>query len=176
MKDLIGLIGRDDLVEKITKEVKKRRHVILTGPVGCGKSAVLEAVLEQFERRRNERIKVNAEDDELPGEEERQTAPWWYDEKRQARHFTLIYVTDHQAKGQFIAIARRLLQAGILTPEALELPDKFHGMKAEQITWPMVKRHVSRLNMRDLTSLAPRLNRANREWNAHWRGVEKEAA
>lgn len=151
MKDLIGLIGRDDLVEKMVKEVKKGRHIILTGRVGCGKSAVLEAVLEQIERRRDERLKVNAEDDELPGEEERQEAQRLYGDKRTIRNFTLVYVSDHQAKGQFIAIARRLLQAGILTPEALELPEKFRGMRSEQITWPMVKRHVSRLSMRDLT-------------------------
>lgn len=151
MKDLIGLIGRDDLVEKVVKEVRKGRHVILIGPVGCGKSAVLEAVLEQIERRRDERLKVNAEDDELPGEEERQEAQRLYGDKRTTRNFTLVYVTDHQAKGQFIAIARRLLQAGILTPETLELPEQFHGMRGEQIPWAKVKRHVTRLSMRDLT-------------------------
>jgi len=151
MKDLIGLIGRDDLVEKITREVNKGRHIILTGQVGCGKSAVLEAVLEQIERRKDERIKFNAEDDELPGEAVRQEAQRLYGDKRQTRNFTLVYVSDHQAKGQFIAIARRLLQAGILTPEALELPEQFHGMRGEQIPWAKVKRHVTRTVMRDLT-------------------------
>ncbi|HYQ91576.1 MAG TPA: ATP-binding protein [Candidatus Competibacteraceae bacterium] len=151
MKDLIGLIGREALVEKIVKEVKKGRHIILTGPVGCGKSAVLEAVLEQLEHRKNERLKVNAEDDALPGEEERQAARQLFGDKRTSRNFTLAYVTDHQAKGQFIAIARRLLQAGILKPEVLDLPEKFHGMAGEQIAWAQVKRHVTRLSMRDLT-------------------------
>jgi len=151
MKDLIGLIGRDELVGKIATEVRKGRHIILTGKVGCGKSAVLEAVLEQIERRKDERLKVNAEDDELPGEEERQEAQRLYGDKRTTRNFTLVYLTDHQAKGQFIAIARRLLQAGILTPEALELSEQFHGMRGEQIPWAKVKRAVTRLNMRDLT-------------------------
>ena len=47
MRDITGLIGRDALVEKAAQEVRKGRHVILTGPIGVGKSAVLAAVLER---------------------------------------------------------------------------------------------------------------------------------
>ena len=52
MKDITGLIGREHLVEKALQEVRKGRHVVLTGQVGVGKSAVLAAVLERLERRR----------------------------------------------------------------------------------------------------------------------------
>ena len=52
MKAITGLIGRDALVEKAVQDVRKGRHVLLTGPVGVGKSAVLEAVIERLERRR----------------------------------------------------------------------------------------------------------------------------
>ena len=36
MRDITGLIGRDALVEKAAQEVRKSRHVILTGKVGVG--------------------------------------------------------------------------------------------------------------------------------------------
>ena len=48
MKQITGLIGRDDLVEKIAREARKGRHLLLTGPVGVGKSAVLDAVLDRL--------------------------------------------------------------------------------------------------------------------------------
>ncbi len=46
MRDITGLIGRDALVEKAAQEVRKDRHVILTGKVGVGKSSVLEHCLQ----------------------------------------------------------------------------------------------------------------------------------
>jgi energy-coupling factor transporter ATP-binding protein EcfA2 len=48
MKLITGLIGRDDLVEQIAREARKGRHLLLTGPVGIGKSAVLEAVIDRL--------------------------------------------------------------------------------------------------------------------------------
>ena len=42
MKLITGLIGREALVEQIAREARKGRHLLLTGPVGIGKSAVLE--------------------------------------------------------------------------------------------------------------------------------------
>ena len=53
MKLITGLIGRDDRVEQIAREARKGRHLILTGPVGIGKSAVLEAVIERLLLRQN---------------------------------------------------------------------------------------------------------------------------
>ena len=39
MKAITGLLGRDDLVETVAREARKGRHLLLTGPVGIGKSA-----------------------------------------------------------------------------------------------------------------------------------------
>jgi MoxR-like ATPase len=36
MKDITGLIGRDDLVGEVVREIKKGKHIVLTGPVGIG--------------------------------------------------------------------------------------------------------------------------------------------
>ena len=83
MKRITGLIGRDDLVEQITREARKGRHLILTGPVGMGKSAVLEAVIERLLLRQNRIV---------------------------------IQVGEHQAKGQFLEMARGLLESGLLKP------------------------------------------------------------
>ena len=48
MKNITGLIGRDDLVEKVAREARKSRHILLTGPVGVGKSTILEAVIDRL--------------------------------------------------------------------------------------------------------------------------------
>jgi hypothetical protein len=47
MDEIVGLMGRDTLVADLVGEIRKGKHVILTGPVGIGKSAVLRAALEQ---------------------------------------------------------------------------------------------------------------------------------
>lgn len=64
MRDITGLIGRDGIVEKSTQEVRKGRHLILTGGVGIGKSSVLEAILERLERRRDKHAPVDVETDD----------------------------------------------------------------------------------------------------------------
>ena len=66
MRDITGLIDRDGVVEKAAQEARKGRHVILTGPVGVGKSSVLNAVLERLERRQSERAPVDVETDDPP--------------------------------------------------------------------------------------------------------------
>ena len=66
MRDITGLIGRDALVEKAAQEARKGRHVILTGPVGVGKSSVLNAILARLERRQSERAPVDVETDDPP--------------------------------------------------------------------------------------------------------------
>ena len=45
--DIVGLIGRDEVVADLVAEIRKGKHVILTGTVGIGKSAMLKAALEQ---------------------------------------------------------------------------------------------------------------------------------
>ena len=94
MHAITGLIGRDALVEKAVQDVRKGRHVLLTGPVGVGKSAVLEAVIARLERRRGERTPITADADDPPGE------------RRTHRTRTVIVVSDHQPKAQFVDLAR----------------------------------------------------------------------
>lgn len=151
MKEIVGLVGRDDLVEKAAQEFRKGRHIILTGDAGCGKSAVLEGVLERIERRRDERQQIDSESDVLPDEEEKQKILAEFGDRRKTRTQTTIYVIDHQPKGQFISIARRLLEVGILPADALDLPEKFQDMAPEKIQWADIKRHINRLSIRDLT-------------------------
>ncbi|MFZ1862425.1 MAG: ATP-binding protein [Candidatus Competibacter sp.] len=151
MKDITGLIGRENIVEKATQEVRKGRHILLTGKVGVGKSSVLNAILERLERRRSERSPVDAETDDPPTEPD--TEPdTGRPSQRQRRTQTVIYIADHQPKAQFICIARRLLAAGLLDPALLELPEQYQDMPPEQIEWAKIRRQVSRLSMRDLTA------------------------
>jgi hypothetical protein len=84
----------------------------LSGPVGVGKSAVLEAVLD--------RLLV-----------------------RQAR--VVPHVHDHQAKGQFLELARGLLEAGLLKPSALELDPALDALDPAALEWMKLKRSVNRV-------------------------------
>lgn len=107
MKDITGLIGRENIVEKAAQEVRKGRHVILTGKVGVGKSAVLEAVLERLERRRGERAPVDAESDDPPSEREGRDERERYGHERRKRAQTVIHVADHQPKAQFVGSSQK---------------------------------------------------------------------
>ena len=128
MDNLIGLVGRQSLVGDLVAEIKKGKHVILTGPVGIGKSAVLKAALASV----SDQVEL------------------------------LIKLYDHQAKGQFVEIARQMLALDLITAKELELPAKFHGLPATQIDWKDVKSQVSRMSMRDLThAIIPALARAD---------------
>lgn len=147
MRDITGLIGRDGIVEKATQEVRKGRHVILTGGVGIGKSSVLETILERLERRRDERAPVDSETDDPPSEPNTGRPS-----QRQRRTQTVIHINDHQPKAQFICIARKLLAAGLLDPLTLELPEQYQDLPPELIEWAKIRRHVNRLSMRDLTA------------------------
>lgn len=152
MRDITGLIGRDNLVEKAAQEARKGRNVLLTGKVGVGKSSVLEAILERLERRRGERAPVDAESDDSPGERGERAERDRYGHERRKRAQTVIHVADHQPKAQFVDIARKLLAAGLLDPLALDLPEPYRDFPPELIEWAKVRRHVNRLSMRDLTA------------------------
>ena len=119
MKHITGLIGRDDLVAKVTREARKGRHILLTGPVGVGKSAVLDAVID--------RLIVRSD-------------------------LVVLHVNEHQAKGQFLEIARGLLESGLLKPSALELNDELDELDPSAIQWLKIKRQAGRLSIRDLTA------------------------
>ncbi|ADE16980.1 conserved hypothetical protein (plasmid) [Nitrosococcus halophilus Nc 4] len=63
----------------------------------------------------------------------------------------MVHLHDHQAKGQFVAMARQLLMAGIVKPSALELAQRYDELPPAEIEWAKVKRTVNRLSIRDLT-------------------------
>ena len=119
MRHIAGLIGRDDLVEAVAREARKGRHILLTGPVGIGKSTVLEAVLDRLIVRRD---------------------------------LIILHINEHQAKGQFLELARGLLESGLLKPSALELDDSLDALDPTALEWAKIKRSVNRLSIRDLTA------------------------
>ncbi len=119
MRHVTGLIGREELIEKITREARKGRHLLLTGPVGVGKSTILEAVIDRLIVRRD---------------------------------LIVLHVNEHQAKGQFLEIARGLLESGLLKPSALELDSGLDDLDPAAIEWAKIKRSVNRLSIRDLTA------------------------
>ena len=119
MQHVTGLIGRDALIETIAREARKGRHLLLTGPVGVGKSAVLAAVLDRLLAR---------------------------------QALVVLQVGEHQAKGQFLELARGLLESGLLKPSALELDAGLDALDPAALEWAKIKRSVNRLSIRDLTA------------------------
>ena len=74
----------------------------------------------------------------------------------------MIKLHDHQAKGQFVEMARQMLALGLMSAKELELPVKFHELPATEIDWKEVKSQVNRMSMRDLTqAIIPALARAD---------------
>ena len=65
---------------------------------------------------------------------------------------TLIHVNEHQAKGQFLEMARGLLESGLLKPSALELDASLDALDPAALEWARLKRPVNRLSIRDLTA------------------------
>ncbi len=152
MHKISGFIGRDELIENVCRDLRKGRHVVLTGDVGIGKSSCLNAVLDNYDRRRGDRREDS--DGEVFTEVDRRIGQRRSDQDRRQgdRHTTIVYVDDHQAKGQFITITRMLLEAGILPAQAIELPERYHNIPPSEIEWAKIKRHVNRMSIRDLTS------------------------
>ena len=63
----------------------------------------------------------------------------------------VIRLYDHQAKGQFVEMARQMLHQGLLDAKSLDLPEKVQAMAPAAIPWEDIKRQVNRLSIRDLT-------------------------
>ena len=42
------IVGRDALLEDIYREIKKEKHILLTGRVGVGKTTLLEALSDAY--------------------------------------------------------------------------------------------------------------------------------
>jgi len=64
----------------------------------------------------------------------------------------VLHVHEHQAKGQFLEIARGLLESGLLKPSALELEASLDALNPAALEWAKIKRAVNRLSIRDLTA------------------------
>ena len=119
MDKIVGLIGRDNEVADLVAEIRKGKHVILTGSVGIGKSAVLRTALDQVS----------------------------------SKFELIIKLHDHQAKGQFVEMARQMLSLGLINAEELELPAQFHGVPPAEIKWKDIRSRVNRMSMRDLIQI-----------------------
>lgn len=115
MADITGLVGREELLARVMREIGKGKHVLLTGGVGLGKSVLLASAL-----------------DRMHGQ-------------------AVIRLKDHQAKAQFVEMAKQLLAMDMLTPKALELPEAYWSRSGSSITWDSIKRTVTRLSIRDLS-------------------------
>jgi energy-coupling factor transporter ATP-binding protein EcfA2 len=146
MQQITGLMGRDDLVAQIVREIQKGKHLVLSGSVGVGKSAVLEAALKLIEPRPSEWYQFEPLEAERPAG----TAPAPAAMDPKAR--VLVFLSDHQAKGQFVQLARRLIETGLLLPSSLELAKRFDSIPPAEIEWTEIRRQVSRLSIRDLTA------------------------
>ncbi len=68
------------------------------------------------------------------------------------RDLIVLHVNEHQAKGQFLEIARGLLESGLLKPSALELDAGLDDLDPAALEWAKLKRQVNRLSIRDLTA------------------------
>jgi energy-coupling factor transporter ATP-binding protein EcfA2 len=156
MKKITGLIGRGDLVKGVLSEIRKGKHVLLSGPIGVGKSAVLEEAARTLERRESGRLQLDPlQDSSAPS---LPTVPP-KGERRRAQKFVIVYLHDHNAKSQFVAIARRLMETGLVKPSELDLPKKLDELPPEEIEWNSVKRSVNRLSMKDLAdAVIPAIN------------------
>lgn len=163
MKEVTGLIGRDDLVDQLIREVRKGKHCMLFGPVGVGKSAVLDEVARKMERRQEERRHLDPYSDgpekqrdgdhvaELPEGGDRRRGQQRQKERRRSRKLIVMYLHEHQGKAQFVHIAQRLLLTGIVKPSALDLAKKYDSVQPAALDWSVHKRSVNRLSMQDIS-------------------------
>ncbi|MBK1695401.1 ATPase [Chromatium weissei] len=139
--------GRDELIHEVANEIKKGKHLVLTGAIGVGKSSVLRESLKHIERRVSERRHFNPLTENAPQltEEQRQC-------RRRSRNRVLIYITESQAKAQFVQIAKRLLETGIIKPSALHLAKRYDAIPHAELEWAELQRTVNRLGIRDISA------------------------
>ena len=64
----------------------------------------------------------------------------------------VLHVREHQAKGQFLELARGLLESGLLKPSALELDARLDALDPAALEWTQLKRSVNHPSIRDLTA------------------------
>jgi DNA polymerase III delta prime subunit len=147
MKHITGLIGREDLLKEVLTEIRKGKHVLLSEPVGVGKSALLEEAARALERRQADQKQLGLFDD---ADVEEAPPAYTGQERRRSRKCVLIYLHEHTGKAQFVAIARRLLQTGLLKPSTLDLARSLDALPPDALEWTQIRRSVNRLSMKDL--------------------------
>jgi len=77
------------------------------------------------------------------------------------QNLTVLQVGAHQAKGQFLELARGLLESGLLKPSALDLDAGLDAVDPAALEWARLKRPVNRLSIRDLcAAIVPALHAA----------------
>ncbi len=121
------------------------KHVLLTGPVGIGKSAILDAVIRNIARRRSDQYQLDPLIEEAP------LPDFEHGERRRTQGLILVYVAEHQAKGQFLTIAKRLLETGLIKPSALDFAKSLDQKPPQETEWVKVRHSVNRLSIRDLS-------------------------
>ncbi|MEZ5584151.1 MAG: hypothetical protein R3F37_16640 [Candidatus Competibacteraceae bacterium] len=62
----------------------------------------------------------------------------------------MIYVTDHQTKAQFVAIAGLIIGSGLVKPSALELAKKYYDEMDRRSNGRVSNAGVNQLSIRDL--------------------------
>jgi len=73
---------------------------------------------------------------------------------------TIIDISDHQTKGQFVELAKKLFYFGLVDASDLDLPQSFEDMPVADVPWDKIKRRVNRNSIRDLASaIIPALKR-----------------
>ena len=71
----------------------------------------------------------------------------------------MLHLSEHQAKGQFLELARGLLESGLLQPSALDLDAGLDAVDPAALEWARLKRPVNRLSIRDLcAAIVPALH------------------
>jgi len=101
-------------------------------------------VIRNIARRRSDQYQLD------PLVEEAPLPDFEYGERRKTQGLILVYVAEHQAKGQFLTIAKRLLETGLIKPSALDLTKSLDQKPPQEIEWVKVRRSVNRLSIRDL--------------------------
>ncbi len=65
---------------------------------------------------------------------------------------TIVDIEDHQTKGQFVELAKKLFYLGLVDASDLDLPKNYHDKIHDDVPWDKIKRRVNRNSIRDLSS------------------------
>jgi len=76
----------------------------------------------------------------------------------------IIDIQDHQTKGQFVELTKKLFYLGLVSIVDLDLPKSYEESAISEIPWDKIKRRVNRNSVRDLASaILPALKKGGGE-------------